>query len=79
MVRKEGPEKEFLVVKDIEKGSVWVINPTGAKIIELCDGKHTVKEIIDIICKSFEQTNYETVEKDVWEFIKKLSEFGIIE
>ncbi|HEC93060.1 MAG TPA: PqqD family protein, partial [Candidatus Atribacteria bacterium] len=52
---------------------------TGSKILKMCDGNHSINEIVDILYKSFEQVDYETIRRDVWKFIKKLNEFGIVE
>jgi radical SAM protein with 4Fe4S-binding SPASM domain len=55
----------------------WVsVNRTGAEIIKLCDGKHTLSEIQDIICKKYRVRNKEKVKEEIAEFI---GELGLLE
>lgn len=59
-------------------GPIRFLNPTASKIVKLSDGKHTVEEIIDEVCKSFEDTDRKLVEKDVEKFLRTLEEKKII-
>ncbi|MGB9521378.1 MAG: PqqD family peptide modification chaperone [Anaerolineales bacterium] len=60
------------------KGEVKVINEVGFKVLELVNGKNTIKEIIDQI-KSIYNSLSEDVEKDVISFMEILINKGIIE
>jgi len=53
------------------------VNFTGAKIWRLCDGEHSVDEIVTIISSEF-KTDKKRVEADVIEFLKKLEELKLI-
>lgn len=52
------------------KSPNWLsVNNTGADILKLCDGKHTVAEIQDEICRKYKQTDKEQVRKEVLLFL----------
>ena len=36
------------------KAEINVLNPVGGRIFDLLDGKHTIAEIVDVICDEFE-------------------------
>jgi radical SAM protein with 4Fe4S-binding SPASM domain len=55
----------------------WIsVNNTGAEIIRLCDGKHSVSGIQEAICKKYNPSNREQVKSEVSEF---LSAAGLLE
>ena len=56
----------------------YLLNETGSRCIELCDGSHTIKQIIDIISAEHNVPN-EVVESDVLSFFKELERLGLIE
>jgi hypothetical protein len=56
----------------------YLVNETGAKIIELCNGNYTVKEIIETIKNSYENEYYSKIEEDVINFLHKLYSLNII-
>lgn len=59
------------------KSPNWMsVNNTGAEIIKLCDGKHTVSDIQNYIYSKYEGTNKDRVIEDVSEF---LSAAGLLE
>lgn len=43
----------------LEPETVLVLNPTGADILDLCDGEHTVAEVVEEL-----QTRYDRVVND---------------
>jgi len=53
------------------------MNEIGMEIWKLCDGKHTIKEIIDNVFEKFE-TDRKTVENDIISFIKELEKEKMI-
>lgn len=59
------------------KGEVKVVNEVGAQIWESIDGKHTVREIVALICAEY-QVERADAERDVIEFLESLLEHGIV-
>lgn len=51
--RKDGPEDEIIVAYKWNWSTQEILNPTAARIFELCDGKHTVEQIANIISEEF--------------------------
>ena len=49
--------------------SVVVLNPTGADILELCDGRRSVSEIVDELSERYQRV----VETEVTEFLTALA------
>ncbi len=59
------------------KSPNWIsINNTGAEIIKLCDGRHTLSEIQDSICNKYGLTNRKKVKEEISQFI---SAVGLLE
>ncbi|MEM1627526.1 MAG: PqqD family protein [Sulfolobaceae archaeon] len=56
----------------------YLVNETGAKIIELCNGNYTVKEIIETIKNSYENEHYSKIEEDVINFLHTLYSLNIV-
>ena len=52
------------------------LNPTGAAILRLCDGRRTVREIARELETQYGQT---ALEQDILEFLQRVSEQGWIE
>ena len=52
------------------------LNPTGAAILRLCDGRRTVREIAQELETQYGQT---ALEQDILEFLQRVSEQGWIE
>lgn len=52
----------------------WVVvNAIGRDILEFCDGKHTIKEITEILCEKYNEP-YEESAENVLSFLNKLRE-----
>ena len=48
----------------------WIsINNTGAEILKLCNGKNTVADIQDAICKKYRVSDKEKVKQEVSQFL----------
>jgi radical SAM protein with 4Fe4S-binding SPASM domain len=59
------------------KSPNWMsVNDSGAEILKLCDGKHTLSEIQDLICKKYEVPNNKKVKEEISQF---LSAAGLLE
>lgn len=52
------------------KSPNWIsINNTGAEILKLCNGKNTVADIQDAICRKYKVSDKEKVKKEVSQFL----------
>jgi hypothetical protein len=56
-----------------------IANQTGVRIFQLLDGKHSVKEIQDVLKREFQEKNEEIIEGEVLTFIEDLSSVKLIE
>ncbi len=74
IIRKE---KDFGMVLDANTNKQEFYNEIGIDILTLCNGKHELFQIVDILEKSYE-ADREQIEKDLLEFIEKQKEKGII-
>ena len=61
-----------------EKDETYELNEVAMKILTLCDGKHTVSQITDVILKEYSCDNKAEVKKDVKNFINELKSRKII-
>ena len=57
--------------------SVLLLNPTGAAIVELCDGRRTLAELISTLAARF-GASPEVVSRDVVEYVTRLSGRGLL-
>lgn len=69
-------EDEAILV-DVDEGEVVHLNPVGAEIWNVLDGKKTVSEIINYIYNTFE-VKKEIAKKDTLEFLEKLLKKKIV-
>lgn len=51
-----------------------LLNDTGAAILELCDGRHTVREIVDILAERYRAD----VSADVTEYLNSMANRELI-
>jgi pyrroloquinoline quinone biosynthesis protein D len=57
---------------------VLLLNPTGAAIVELCDGQHTVAEMIATLAVRYNALP-DRLSGDVAEYLERLRERGLLE
>ncbi len=49
----------------------WIsVNSTGADVLKLCDGKHTLADIQTAICKKYKRSDTKQVAHEISEFVK---------
>jgi pyrroloquinoline quinone biosynthesis protein D len=60
-----------------EKG--LVLNDTGAAIIKLCTGDHTVQAIIDTLAATYATERREDLEREVLSFLGAMADRGLLE
>jgi coenzyme PQQ biosynthesis protein PqqD len=67
---------DFLLF-NINDGNYYSLNEVGCRIWELCDGKHSIAELIDILATEYDAPA-ETVAKDVLELLQTLQNGKLI-
>jgi coenzyme PQQ biosynthesis protein PqqD len=55
-----------------------VLNPTAADVVKLCTGELTVGAIVDQLATKYEPQPREAVERQVVEFLTRMTERGLI-
>lgn len=60
------------------KGNVHVLNTTAAFVWELCDGLHTIEDMINHLNENYQFPEGSNVIQDLTEIINKFSEMEII-
>jgi len=71
-------EEDGGIILEPNTGELKFLNETGALIFKLCDGKHTLKNIVEQIVAEFEVKDEENVKRHVEEFIGKLRDKGLV-
>ena len=66
------------VIIDYETNKFYESNDTGTRIVQLLQESKTLEEIVAIICQEYE-TDSETVQTDLDEFIEKLRKYKLVE
>jgi hypothetical protein len=75
VVEKFGEEE--LLLFDPILGRLFEINISGKRIWELCDGNHSIEEIIKILKEEFWDANEASI--DVPQFLSTLLQFRLVE
>jgi hypothetical protein len=57
----------------------FFLNSTGSDVCELCDGEHSVKEIIDALKTQWPSVSENILIKDLIKFLLLMEELGLIE
>jgi len=76
-VRDEGDN--VYVLYNATDGKVRIMNLTGKRILELCDGTHKINDIVSQLVQELSPANREECLKDVEEFLSELEGKGLIE
>jgi hypothetical protein len=58
---------------------VYVLNPTAALVWSLCDGDHTLEQMIDAVKTQFSQTTEADIPQDVDQTLAWFSEYDLLE
>jgi hypothetical protein len=80
VTRKVGDESVIVPVRShvADLDAVVTLNPVGARIWELLDGRHDLAAIAFTICEEYE-VEPETAWADVDEFVRSLEEAKLVE
>lgn len=60
-----------------QSGKIKILNATGTAILNLCDGKHSLKDIAAKIAEQFEETT-EEIHNDIINYIELLKKEAIL-
>ncbi|MFZ6029791.1 MAG: PqqD family protein [Chloroflexota bacterium] len=69
-------ESESVLVQP-HLGKIKVVNEVGALIWQLCDGQHSVEEIVEAVCQQY-GVEAQQAEIDALQFLNTLAERGLI-
>jgi pyrroloquinoline quinone biosynthesis protein D len=51
---------------------VLILNATSAEIVDLCDGKHTVQDVVSILAERY-GAPHDQIEGDILEYLQRLN------
>lgn len=71
-------EEDEALLFDPENGSIRILNHLGYKIWSMCDGKHSIKQIIEKVKELHPSVSYGRIENDVRLFIQDLIKKGLL-
>lgn len=60
------------VLLRLQDGSYYALDEVGARIWELCDGQHSLEDIVAAVCAEFNAPS-KTVTADLLEFVRELT------
>jgi hypothetical protein len=66
-----------LLLFNIEDGNYYSLNEIGSRIWELCDGTHSVQQLVAVLAAEYDAT-HEDLEKDVAELLQNLQSGKLI-
>jgi coenzyme PQQ biosynthesis protein PqqD len=61
--------KDFLLF-NMDDGNYYSLNEVGARIWELCDGTHSIEQVIDALAQEYDAPK-DVLAEDVLEFIER--------
>lgn len=76
--RWDGEDKDYIVYMSPFSGHINILNPVGADIFYLCDGKHTISDIVNSLLDKYEGVTKKQLESDAIELIKFLKRENLI-
>lgn len=76
--RWDGEDKDYIVYMSPFSGHINILNPVGADIFMLCDGKHTISAIVDALLEQYEGASREQITNDVKDLISYLKRENLI-
>lgn len=68
--------KDGYICIHIRAGIILIVNDTAYLVLQLCDGKHTIKDITEAIAKNYSKV--ESFVDDVIRFIKEALRFNMV-
>jgi hypothetical protein len=68
---------DAVVLLHVTNGQYYTLDDVGSRIWTLCDGNHTVAEMVTAICDEYEASTT-TVTSDVLDFLSDLERDGLV-
>lgn len=62
-----------------DAGRIFVVNQIGRRVMEMCDGKNTVTDIVASILGQCKNATLERVNNDITRFLTEAARRGLIE
>jgi Coenzyme PQQ synthesis protein D (PqqD) len=78
IVRPEGDEGEVLLF-DPETERLKVLNRTGFLLWQWCDGRHTLGDLVGMMCDRYGTMEQEVVRSDIESFFQEMLDLGLVE
>ena len=69
---------QSLLLFDTETGTAIAVSKSGGNIWEMCDGVHTVDQIIDNLAATYD-ADRNKIDRDTREFLSVLVEHGLVD
>ena len=66
-----------LLLLNPKNGEYYTLEPVGARVWQLCDGKRTISEIAAIIGQEYEEST-DVIQSDVLELAKELMDEELV-
>lgn len=76
LVGEELEGMDEIVYVDTESGTNVSLNVIGATILELCDGNHSIENIIDLVLENLSGER-EQVSKDIHHILMEFAAYGL--
>jgi hypothetical protein len=71
--------EQELMLHDPAVQKVYVLNPTAAIVWDLCDGAHTIDQMVAAVSTQFDNTTQANISEDVHKTLDWFSEYGLLE
>ena len=75
-LRWDEVEKRYMLVFP---EAALMLNETAPEILKLCDGQHTIEEIVDSLAQRFTGIDRQIIEEDVMSFLTRIKARGLLE
>lgn len=68
--RWDGEDRDYILYMNPFSGHINVLNPVGADVFVLCDGKHTISGIVDSLMEKYEGATREYITADILDMLR---------
>lgn len=72
-------EAGVISVWNTQTGKFYVSNKVGQRVLQLCDGNRSVREIVGSVIQEFSDADRERVAAEVHDFLNMAAEKGLIQ
>ncbi|OVE66734.1 hypothetical protein CCS79_17295 [Clostridium diolis] len=78
-IREEDEENLLVIPAGYDYNSSMIVNEIGKRIIELCNRKNTITDIVDTLSVEFDDKDTDKILNDVRKFILVMKKLGVIQ